>query len=464
MADGTAALASYVGGQRDRELPEHAARAARNLVLDAVGCALAGAAASHVKAGYRAITRLSDLTADATVIGHEGGRPADVAAFANTLAARAHLYDDTYGPGHLHAGAALTFTAMALGQAQDATVGEFLHSVAVGAEVAARVGAAAGYEQYARGFHNTGTCVVFGTAAAAASLLGLDSKQVHAALSMAGEYASGLRQYQVDGDAAESALHAANAARNGIMATYLAIEGFPAADEILEGRMGFLACFGSAPGAAALLTDGLGSSWAVEQMSIKPFPSCRGTHGAGTAALDLRDLPELTPESIEAIRVYVPENEFVLCNRPQPTTPLDAQFSIQYVVAHVLAHGSLTVSDFADSHLRDPAVQGLAGKVTVIAAPDLHGTACRVLIYLDDGTVHTQEVVASRGDPENPFQPSQLDAKFVENASGVLPVPAAQELLSFIRTASGQTPLSAIGLLLAAGRHGAAGDRLDWAV
>jgi 2-methylcitrate dehydratase PrpD len=450
MSDIDAELTEHVLAAARAELPADVDRMARLLALDAFGCALAGLATPEWAAA-RAFVAGSGTEGGATVLGEPLRRTPAAAAFANTIAARAQLFDDTYGPGHLHAGAALTFASFAVGEADGRPLGEVLRAVALGAEVAYRVGAAAGEAHYARGFHSTGTCVVFGTTAAATVLLGLAAPAARHALSLAGDHAAGLRRYQHGGSPANSALHAANAAEWGIRCAALGAAGFPAPPSMLAGVNGFLRTFGSEQDAETTLRAGLGASWLILDTSVKAYPSCRSTHGAATAVDQLRDEHGLTPDDVARIVVTVSPHAYK-CDRPDPASELDAQFSIQYVLAHLLVHGRLRADDFTAERRADARVRSLLPLIEVRRGAELLETHTVVEVTTRGGqllsrTVRVGEVL---GDQGNPLSAEQIRRKFAANAVPAITEDQAGRLAGYLLGAAASSP-AADALALARG-------------
>ena len=94
---------------------------------------------------------------------------------------------------------------IAASEIQPASGSDFLAALIVGYEVAARVAMAVGPEaHYRRGFHPTGTCGVFGTAAAVSRLWGLDTDATANALGIAGSRRDGrARQSPVKGSSSD---------------------------------------------------------------------------------------------------------------------------------------------------------------------------------------------------------------------------------------------------------------------
>jgi 2-methylcitrate dehydratase PrpD len=108
-------------------------------------------------------------------------------------------------------------------------------------------------------------------------------------------------------------------------------------------------------------------------------------------------LRRIVPDDVERVDAWIHARRLKHTNRPQPGSPLDAKFSLQYVLARALVDARVGVGDFeADSH-RDERVRALLPRIHVAPyddaqfAPDNHfGGAVR--LALRDGTVETARV------------------------------------------------------------------------
>lgn len=213
---------------------------------------------------------------------------------------------------------------------------EALEALLHGFEAATRVGRAVGSEHY-KIWQNTATCGPFGSAMAAAHLLGLDDDATAAALGNAGTQSAGLWEFQKSG-AMSKHLHAGRGAEAGTVAAELAAFGFTGAPEIFEGDKGFFRamCPGGSP---EQILSGPSEPWQVHLTSIKPWPSCRHTHPAITTALTIRtQLAErgLDAEAIDRIEIGAYQVALDMCDQPGPTSVVEAKFSLQHCVAAAL--------------------------------------------------------------------------------------------------------------------------------
>jgi 2-methylcitrate dehydratase PrpD len=275
-----------------------------------------------------------------------------------------------------------------------------------------RVGEALGPAHY-RIFHNTATAGPFGSAAAAATLLNLAEDQWVWAFGNAGTQAAGLWEFNADA-AMSKHLHAGHAAQAGVRAALLAREGFTGAERILEGEKGFFS--GLCPDARPERVLAPAPGWKLPETSIKPYPSCRHTHPAIDAALDLRaGLDGADPRSVTELLIESYPAALALTDNPAPTSPYAAKFSIQFCVASALAHGRPGLSSFEGERLQDPTVMTLLQRVKVHVAEDLARAyptlwGARITACVG-GTSTVAERTTAKGDPEDPLSDGELEAK-----------------------------------------------------
>ena len=173
----------------------------------------------------------------------------------------------------MHPGCVVVPAAWALANKQGVGGHALLRSVLHGFEATTRVGMGVGPAHY-KIWHNTATCGPYGSAMAAADLLGLDDEQTVHALGNAGTQSSGLWQFLETG-AMTKHLHAGHAAEAGLKAADLAAFGFTGPPRILEGDKGFFkaACPDAQPELVLANPD---DAWQLTTTSIKPWPSACG--------------------------------------------------------------------------------------------------------------------------------------------------------------------------------------------
>jgi 2-methylcitrate dehydratase PrpD len=417
--------------------------AARLLVLDWLGSALAGLGTDTGRI-FLQYARLQPA-GPVTLLSLAEGRSVEVAALVNGALSHIVEMDDVERESVTHPAAVVIPAALAVAEQVGASGCDVLAAVVAGYEVMVRVGAALGAEHYYH-FHNTATAGVFGAAAAAGWLLGLDRERLVWALGNAGTQASGLWQFNEEG-ALTKPLHPGRAAANGVLAATLAQLGLTGARHILEGDRGFFA--GLAPrGQPLRVTERLGAAdepLRVHAISIKPYASCRHTHAPIDAALALRrQLPAAA--NIERVTIRTYQAALTLCDKPDPRTTPDAKFSLQYCVASALLRGRAGLAEFSDTALTDRNLRALLPAIAVVVdtAAEAAYPACwsaAVRVTLADGRTFDSAQDRPKGDPENPLSPTELEHKFSGlAAAGGIDAPRIESLLGWLRTLASATP------------------------
>lgn len=364
-------------------------------VLDTLGCAL-GAQKTEPARMLRAVA------APAT---------ADVARQAFYLGGLAHILemDDLHRDSVTHPGSVVIPAGWAISENLDLNGRDFLRSVLTGYEAMCRIGSSVGKAHY-KVWHNTSTCGPFGSAFAAADLLGLDEDQTVWALGNAGTQSSGLWEFLATG-AMSKHLHTARAAESGILAAQLAIEGFTGPEKILEGEKGFYAGLCADPLPDGVLA-GATEPWQLINTSIKPWPCCRHTHPATDASIELHR--QLAGRDIASVTVGAYQAALDVCDRPMPTDPYSAKFSLQHTVAIAVSDGQVVQASFdADARQR---IAPQRGKVKVAVSDAINAAypgswGSEVTVVTSDGTVLREVRHEAKGDPEYPLTADEIAAK-----------------------------------------------------
>ena len=226
----TERLAAFVTSVRPSDLPAKALEDFRYFTLDWLASAIAG---TGTAAGSKILAHAAEQPgAHASVVGLDGLRGTQAAAFANGAIAHITETDDVHRGAVLHPAVAVIPAALATAERLGATGLDLLIAVVLGYEVAIRVGESVGTSHYFY-WHNTSTCGVFGAAAAAGWLLGLSEQQMGWALGNAGSLSAGLWEFNSDGAMAKH-LHAGHAASSGVLAAELAARDFTGTRFVLD--------------------------------------------------------------------------------------------------------------------------------------------------------------------------------------------------------------------------------------
>ena len=361
------------------------------------------------------------------------GRKATVraAALINGTAAHTVEVDDIFRDGIYHPGAPTIPAALALAQANDASGEQFLRAVIVGYEISTRIGAAMGRAHY-KYWHNTGTIGVFGACAAACELLGLDRQRFAHALATVTTFSAGLQQ-SFRMDSMSKPLHAGRAAEAGITAALAAREGVTGSLDVIEGDAGFGVAMSDAPDWEKCFSS-LGKTFNICRMTFKNHSCCGHTFAAIDGALALQQRMNIAAREIERIRVGSYRAAKEVSGYDSPRTPAEARFSLKYVVATALTHGSVRLAAFEPARMNDAATRELMGRIDVTIDPELDAAfprqrAARVAIVARDGRQQEFLQPTRVGDPDAPLSDAQLDQKYLELAVPVIGEGKAKTLL-----------------------------------
>lgn len=364
------------------------------------------------------------------------GRAATVrtAALINGTAAHTVEVDDIYREAIYHPGAPTIAAALALAQARQATGLQLIRAVVAGYEVSTRIGAALGRAHY-RYWHNTGTVGTFGAASAAATLLGLDAGRHAHALCTGATFAAGLQQaFRMD--SMSKPLHAGHAAEAGVLAALAAEQGVTGSLDVLDGEAGLGRAMGDAPDWHQA-TATLGRDFHITRMTFKNHACCGHTFAPIDGALELRSRMGLRWQELEAVEIATYGPALAVAGNADPRTAAEARFSIPYVVATALIHGSVRLSAFTPERLMDADIRALMARIRLAVDPELDARfpgqrAARVRFATADGRQGDYLQPTRKGDPEQPLSDAELSDKFMELAAPVLGAARARTLLGHL--------------------------------
>ncbi|MGH7391925.1 MAG: MmgE/PrpD family protein [Candidatus Rokuibacteriota bacterium] len=418
----SARLAEFVVKSTLDDCPPEALARVRRAALDSLGVMLAGAR-EPVARIVREVARAEGGVPLCTVVGSSLRTAPGWAALANGAAGHAHDFDDTSFALLGHPSVPLLAALLATGEAEMADGRTVALAYVLGFEVSAAIGAAINPAHYTRGWHATISVGTLGCAAAAARVLGLDVVQTAHVLGLAASLASGLKE---NFGSMTKPYHAGQAALNGVRAAQLARQGLTASGRALDGPQGYLAAMAEPAAAAAYAAalEGLGRRWHVVEtgVAVKPYPSCALTHSAIDALVELRHEHRIRPEQVAAVEVAVNRVTPTVLVHARPATALERKFSMPYCAAAALAEGRVDFASFEDGEVRDPAVRGLMGRVSMVVDAGLgerledHAWS-RVTVRLADGRVLACPPRGAAGHPDRPLSDEALREKFLACAA-----------------------------------------------
>ena len=440
-----ARFARFAEDARRAPLPPEVVHHAKRALIDWYAALLPGAVVPPATALERALAEELDRGEARLALGRRA--TARAAALINGTAAHTAEFDDIFRDGIYHPGAPTIAAALALGQKEGIPGEKFLRAVTVGYEISTRIGAAMGRPHY-RWWHNTGTIGCFGAAAACAEVLALDATRFAHALATVATFSAGLQQ-AFRSDSMSKPLHAGHAAEVGLTAALAAREGVTGSLDILEAPEGYAAAMGYGaerqPDWERVMTT-LGRAYNITQMTFKNHGCCGHTFAAIDGALELQKRMGFKAQEIERIEVGTYRAGVEVSHYEDPRTPAEGRFSLKYVVATALAHGSVRLAAFEPARLQDPVVREVMKKTTVAIDPELDAAfpakrAARVAISAG-GRREAFLQPTRKGDPDLPLSDGELEQKFLELAAPVLGTGPAQALLARLWRLDEQTTLA----------------------
>lgn len=415
----TAELAAFAAGLRHGHIPPAVLRKTEDLLVDWFGSAVAGHNARPVQSIARFAVAMGPASGPCEVIATGDSTSPYAAAMANAAASHVAEQDDVHNGSVFHPAAVVFPAAVAVAQSIGASGAQLLVASIAGYEVGIRVGEFLGRSHY-KIFHTTGTAGTLAAAAAVGHLLGLDARQMLHALGSAGTQSAGLWEF-LRTAADSKQLHTAHAAGAGLMAAYLAQDGFTGAADILEGKQGMAAGM-SSDADPTRLVDGLGSRWATAETSFKWHASCRHTHPAADALLQVMQQHGLAPGDLARVVTRVHQGAIdVLGPVVRPSTVHQSKFSMGTVLALAARFGHAGLTEFED-HFLAPETQALRDRVEMVLDPEVDAAYPRqwigkVTVHTHDGRVFEGRVDEPKGDPGNTLSRDELTAKALRLAA-----------------------------------------------
>ena len=416
-------LANFAANLKAADIPNEVISRAEDLLVDWFGSAIAGKGSRPVELITQFAQNMGGFDANHAgpseiLVSRKTSSPF-LAAMANAAASHVAEQDDVHNGSVFHPATVVFPPALACAQAIGASGEELLVAAVAGYEVGIRVGEFLGRSHY-KVFHTTGTAGTLAAAAAVGRLLKLSPEQMLNAFGSAGTQSAGLWEFLRD--AADSKqLHTAHAASTGLMSAYIAQAGFTGAEHILEGKQG-LAAGMSSDSDPSKLVDRLGSRWTLAETSFKYYASCRHTHPAADALLQVMLTNQLSPNDIAKVETLVHQGAIdVLGPVTDPATVHQSKFSMGTVLALVAHYQFACLQEF-DRHFYDDEICAFRERVTMTLDPEVDGAypqrwIGKVKVHLMNGQVLEGRVDEPKGDPGNTLSRTEITDKAMRLAA-----------------------------------------------
>ena len=427
--DATAKLARHAATLSYSALPKSYVELIKQCVLDTLGVSI-GASTLATEAQTVA-SYVQDLGGkpESSILGFGGKAPAPWAAFVNGSLGHMLDYDDT---GAAHVSIATIPVAFALAEKRGGISGsELIAAVACGMDVMTRLHHAIDIPDWTltEGWFATQLFGYLSGAATAGRIIGLNAEQMENALGIGFNQMSGSRQMAVGAATHMRSMQAGFSGQGAVLAAELAQRGILGSRQILEGRYGLFKTYvrTNQPEWDVIVGE-LGTRFPLlDTHGFKVWPACGYTRVTNTAVLQLRREYKLRAEDVESITVIGGTGGTQLLSEPlelkrRPKLSIDGKFSIPYTTAVMMVKGNVTLRDYTDEGLNDPAVLAMADRVSYRVVPGAEksrgGSSAAsvgkttVEIRTKDGRVLTCTPTSVPGDPRNPVDQALLEAKF----------------------------------------------------
>jgi len=420
----TAELAKRAAALAWRDFPDDLIERTKQCLLDWFAVTVAGAQEELTDILVREAIE-DGATGKASLVGRSETTLPSTAALINGAASHALDYDDVNFAMHGHPTVTVVPALLALGEQRKASGRLFVESFVAGYETAGRIGLLVEPSHYAKGFHATATVGSFSATAAAGRMLGLDDKQLAVAFGIAATQAAGLKS---NFGTMCKPLHAGTASEHGLRAARLAAKGFTARGDSLECDQGFA----SSQGDHLNTDDALGeppSGWHLRNNLFKYHAACYMTHAPIECAKEIRLKSNFPPERVKKIVLRLDAAADKVCNIPNPTSGLEAKFSLRQTVAMALTGvNTASLEAYNASITQEPRIKALRDKLDIDFRTDWPHAMAEMAIQLDDGTM-----LEARHDSGIPWsdvakQRNALETKFDGLVTPVLGAAGAKRL------------------------------------
>jgi len=433
-AEVTALVADTARACTIDDLPAGAVEAIKRSILDLLACSVAGSTSE----GARIVAAWAGAagTDGTVVVGTTGRLPPPMAALANGTSGHALDFDDV-SMRMVHPSTTMVPGLLAVGEDRRLSGRQLLDGYLAGFEVQARLCSAVNPEHYERGWHTTGTIGPIGTAAAVSRAIGLDDDATRRALGIAASTSSSIRK---NFGSMVKALHAGQAAYNGVLASGLAERGFSADRSVFDGANGFLDVFSRLE-----LLEPLRAAFAprapyeivTSGVALKRFASCGAIHTALDAILQLQASEKFGPNEVQRIECRVNRLVPEILVHHVTQRGLEGKFSMEYSAAVCLLDGRAGLEQYTDVRASDPALLALMQKVTVVVDAsipvNLAYFGSKVTVELDDGRIRSTSVDVPAGYPQHPLSDAELLAKVRDCCCSTLTDRRVEQLVDAVR-------------------------------
>jgi 2-methylcitrate dehydratase PrpD len=455
-------VANFIATTKYEDVPPDVIELGRKSILDGLGLALAGSVAQTSTISRQYVESLGISGGQATIIGSARKTSPRFAAFVNGVSIHADDFDDSqlalakdrvYGL-LVHPTVPVLPAVLALAERGGISGKELMLAYHVGVEVECKIAEAISPRHYQDGFHSTGTCGPFGSAAACAKLLRFEHSKILNVFGLVASQSGGLRE---NFGTMTKPFQAGHAAESGLASAELVALGWNAAEQILEADRGFFHAFGGSYDPASIVNR-LGKPWtfASPGISLKPYPSGSLAHPAMTELMRLIEANNIQAAQVDKVDVGANHNMTTTLLHHQPKTGLEGKFSMEFCLAILLLERKAGLGEFSDKAVERADVRDMIRKINFYVDPEAEGAGYDKMrsilkIHLKDGRVISGQADFAKGSPANPMTFEEAATKFRGCAdSASHPGGKTEKIIAFVRALESAPDVSALSPLLSA--------------
>lgn len=439
------ALGDFIAKATPQDLSLPVIETAKDRILDLLGAAITGYKLGAHKHIFNVLVK--DGSPESTIIGEAVKAPCNVATLVNSCMANLFLTDGSR-MGGVHPSIAVIPSSMAVGEREGVNGQDLILAVVLGYEAMIRVAAAMQPGCVLRGFHPTSIASPIGAAAACGKLLKLDKAKMASALSVAAALSAGFMAGFKGGDYLAE-LQAARGAEAGVLAALLAQKGFQGYEDFFEEAYfrGYADKY-----SPDLVTRELGKQFAISKSYVKLYWACAHQLTSIDATLELIKKYGIRAADVDQVNVHT-YSVSLTADIPDPRTGKDAGFSAPFIISMLLLEGGISPETFSDAKVKNKQVQELMKRVHTKIDPESDKNypqkrQVTVEILTRDGKVYSQKLDGFRGEPESPLTRKEIEAKFMDLASGVIGKQNAQKIVNFTDKLEKKDSIRELGSLL----------------
>lgn len=352
-----------------------------------------------------------------TVLGSTNTFSLENAAFLNGISAHVLELDDGHRFGMIHPGAPITSAVISYAIKHNIDYNLFLKSIIIGYEAAIRLAITIQPSHKIIGYHGSGTCGTVGAAIALSVIMELDQETMKNAFSIAIASSQGYLK-MIDDESELKPFTIGKAAQNGVIAVKTALAGFKGPIDVLSGTRGFLEMSCKKYNVDKLFEKN--KNFHIVNTYLKPHASCRHTHPAVDAILDIKK--KYSVDDYKKIKKII-VNTYLLAveghdHKDIPNVS-SAKMSIPYSVASALVLGHSNLSAYVDRNIFNSNIKEVINLTEVYSSdklsaqfPEIRGA--QVEVKMIDGENYTKLIELPLGEPENKISDQQFFTKVYE--------------------------------------------------